>query len=59
MAKITKEELLTKFREMAIRCEEDTDDTEIQHGEADDLLIKYIDDDEITEAYDAIHKWYA
>lgn len=52
MAKITKEELLTKLREIEGNPIE-------QHEEADDLLLEYIDDVEITEAYDAIHKWYA
>jgi hypothetical protein len=34
-------------------------DHEGAHGEADDLLLKYIDDPLITKEYDAIVKWYA
>lgn len=29
------------------------------HIEADSLLLKYINDPEITKAFDAISKWYA
>lgn len=35
------------------------DDEEIAHVRADDVLLALIDDDEITEAFKAIHKWYA
>ncbi len=34
-------------------------DTEVAHYQADCLLIKYIDDKEIENAYDEIDKWYA
>lgn len=34
-------------------------DTEIAHSEADNLLIQYINDDEIEKAYEAVPKWYA
>jgi hypothetical protein len=34
-------------------------DTENDHIDADDLLIEYINDKEIEEAYEAIDKWYA
>jgi hypothetical protein len=34
-------------------------DKEAAHGDADDALIKFINDKEIKEAYDAIEKWYA
>ena len=32
---------------------------EEDHADADGFLLQYIGDPEITEAYDAIHKWYA
>lgn len=34
-------------------------DIEADHSEADDLLVKYINDPEITKAYERIDKWYA
>ena len=34
-------------------------DTEEGHDEADGLLVKYINDPLVTEAYDDIPKWYA
>ena len=34
-------------------------DPEAAHGEADDLLLELIDDEEIANAYNAIEKWYA
>lgn len=34
-------------------------DPEANHEEADDLLLRYIDDPGVTEAFRAIKKWYA
>ncbi len=34
-------------------------DPELAHGEADDLLVELIDDEEIAAAYEAVEKWYA
>lgn len=34
-------------------------DTEEAHVEADSALIEYINDEEVTKAYDNIDKWYA
>lgn len=34
-------------------------DTEEGHDEADGLLLKYINDQRVTDAYDDIPKWYA
>lgn len=34
-------------------------DRRTDHIEADRLLLAYINDEEVTKAYDAIHKWYA
>ena len=52
--KLTKERLLKRLRV----CEEDLDE-EVAHIRADELLVEYIDDEEITKAFDAIGKWYA
>ena len=36
-----------------------TDDSERDHIKADQLLLAYINDPEITEVFDAIEKWYS
>jgi hypothetical protein len=51
-----KETLIKKLNKLA--CEEGAE-AEDNHAEADKLLIKYIDDKEITTAYNEIFKWYA
>lgn len=51
---MTKEELIKKLEEL----QKDTD-LERSHGEADDLLLEYINDNDIREAYDKLDKWYA
>ena len=47
-------ELLAKLR--AIKAREG--DAELDHREADKLLLDYIGDDEIRAAFEAIEKWY-
>lgn len=49
-----REEVIRVLKELAESC-----DPERAHGEADDLLLAYINDPEITELYDKIEKWYA
>ena len=49
-----KNELLRKLKLL-----EKDGDTETAHATADDLLLEWIDDPEITEAYNRIDKWYA
>ena len=51
---ITKEELIRKLNELA-----EDDDYETAHAEADNLLLLYLNDKEIEEAYDSVGKWYA
>lgn len=34
-------------------------DEEVDHADADDLLLEYINDREVTDTYEAIDKWYA
>jgi hypothetical protein len=53
---MTKEELLEKLEQCA---ELDKRDPEAAHSDADELLIDYIDDPEIKEAYESFGKWYA
>ncbi len=51
---MTKEELIKRLEECASGC-----DTEEDHGKADDALIEYINDPDIEQAYNRVHKWYA
>lgn len=34
-------------------------DPELQHYEADELLIKFIDDTRVTNLYNKLTRWYA
>lgn len=43
--------------EELIKAEQELD-IEEAHIKADELLLEYIDDVEITRAFDNIHKWY-
>jgi len=51
---MSKEELIRKLSEL-----QSSGDTEQAHSDADDLLVEYINDAEISEAYNAIDKWFA
>ena len=51
---MSKEELLQVLKDCAASY-----DQEGAHIEADEALIRYINDPEITEAFNAIDKWYA
>jgi hypothetical protein len=53
---VTKAELVIALR--AINQREGVDQ-KLDHGDADDLLLEYINDGEVDEAYQAIEKWYA
>lgn len=53
---MTKEELL---KELVTVYERNRHDPEADHGEADELLLAFIDDEKITAAFSKIHKWYA
>jgi len=50
---MTIEELINKLEQ----C--NTGDKEKDHSDADDLLLEFIDSDDVKEAYDEIEKWYA
>jgi hypothetical protein len=54
--KLTKEEALDMLRRLA---EESKLNAEEPHADADDVLLRLIDDPEITQAYQAVEKWYA
>lgn len=51
---MTKQEIIDQLRLLAAH-----DDPEHAHILADALLLAYIADDEIADAYEAIDKWYA
>lgn len=51
---MTKEELISSLKKLA-----ELDDTERAHSDADELLLKYINDADIENAYNNIEKWYA
>lgn len=51
---MTKKELLTKLKDLQ------TDpDIESGHAQADGILLAYINDHEIAEAFMALERWYA
>lgn len=37
----------------------ESDDVEMAHIYADEALLQYINDTEVTKAFRRIHKWYA
>lgn len=49
-------ELITKLAEVQLECGADV---EVAHGRADRLLLDYIGDQRVSDAYDRIEKWYA
>ena len=54
-AKMTKEELITELKTI----KDNNSDIEQGHGEADQLLLEYINDEDIASAFNDIEKWYA
>lgn len=50
---MTKEELILKLK----NC--NSGDEEIDHSNADRILLEYINDEEVTKAFHDIDKWYA
>lgn len=50
---MTPEELVEKLKEFQ------GNEPESEHSKADRLLLEYIGDDKVTDAFNAIHKWYA
>jgi hypothetical protein len=51
---MTRDKALARLRELKA-----WGDAEVAHLEADDVLLRLIDDAEITAAFEAITKWYA
>lgn len=55
---MTKEDLKNALSEIVLR-QGKYPDAERDHCDADDLLLQFIGDEEISEIYDNISKWYA
>ena len=51
---MTKAELIAVLRECA-----KNDDTEESHADADDALLAFIDDPDVTTLYMSLKRWYA
>jgi len=51
---MNKEELIEELKKL-----ENTDDPKVAHGDADALLLVYIDHEDVTNAFMKIPKWYA
>ena len=49
-----KEELLEKLRQL-----QKSNDVEVAHGDADDLLLEWINDVDIGREWGLVPKWYA
>lgn len=60
---MTKEELIQELikiqNEKYILMGIETVDEESNHIKADELLLRYINDDRVTQEFDKIEKWYA
>ncbi len=58
---MTKEELIRRLKDVKTTHDEDglIRDAEDWHVDADDLLLEYINDKSVTEAFNDITKWYA
>ena len=54
---MTKQQLIEKLKEMHID-DQDYRDCEADHAKADGLLLEYIGDPEVSEAFEKIEKWY-
>lgn len=52
--KISRKELIEKLNKLNA-----FDDIETNHIQADSLLLEYINDFEIAEAFEKLHKWYS
>lgn len=54
-----KEEILKKLKELKIQREDPNCDVEDIHIKSDDLLLQFINDDDITEAWKDIDKYFS
>lgn len=54
---MTKDELIAKLLDLGAVPAEEYSESDA-HYAADRALLAYINDDDVTEAFDALHKWY-
>lgn len=52
---MTRDELLESLRELA----KEERDCESSHSAADEALLAFINDEEVTKAFESIRKWYS
>lgn len=52
---MTKQELIEKLKLLSI----DQEDPSEEHEKADELLLEYIGDKQVRDAFEAIERWYA
>ena len=55
---MTRDDLLKKLKEIEFYGRKSRD-REQHHVWADEALLEYINDTEVTKAFDSIQKWYA
>lgn len=53
---MSKQELIDKLKELLDLSKKDPEDA---HGQADEYLLKFINDSEITDLFNKLEKWYA
>ena len=51
--------LVSELNKIAELQESGDDDYEFHHAKADELLLNYINNEKVTEAFNRIEKWYA
>lgn len=51
---MTKEELIQKLKDL-----DQMADTEVAHSRMEDALLEYINDEDITKAFNETDRWYA
>jgi hypothetical protein len=57
---VTKNELLKKLKELEeLSLQDDPNSPEQAHHMADKALLEFIGDEEISQAFASIYKWYA
>ena len=56
---MTKEELIKGLKEIKNKQAYESCDWETHHILADELLLKFINNDEVSEAFNSIDKWYS
>ena len=51
--------LVSELNKISERQESGDGDYEYHHAKADQLLLDYINDEKVTEAFNKIEKWYS